>query len=97
MAARKVETFPPVTLGHIRGHGCRDLLVGMEAIVTENIIDLEKQRQEAERRLRENPTDKRLDDINKILTWSSDMHRRGHMPDDVVRAFHEHFGEAYQA
>src|SRR5271166_1906951 len=57
----------------------------------------QKQRQEAERHLCENPTDKRLDDINKILTWSSDMHRRGHMPDDVVRAFHEHFGEAYQA
>jgi hypothetical protein len=26
MAVRKVETFPPVTMGHIRGHGCRDLL-----------------------------------------------------------------------
>jgi hypothetical protein len=24
---RKVKTFPPVTMGHIRGHGCRDLLV----------------------------------------------------------------------
>jgi hypothetical protein len=24
---RKVETFPPVTMGHIRSHGCRDLLV----------------------------------------------------------------------
>jgi hypothetical protein len=24
---RKVETFAPVTLGHIRSHGCRDLLV----------------------------------------------------------------------
>jgi hypothetical protein len=24
---RKVETFPPVTLSHIHGHGCRDLLV----------------------------------------------------------------------
>ena len=23
---RKAETFPPVTMGHIRGHGCRDLL-----------------------------------------------------------------------
>jgi hypothetical protein len=23
----KAETFPPVTMGHIRGHGCRDLLV----------------------------------------------------------------------
>ena len=23
---RKVETFPPVTMGHIRGDGCRDLL-----------------------------------------------------------------------
>ena len=27
MAVRKVETFEPVTLGHIRSHGCRDLLV----------------------------------------------------------------------
>jgi hypothetical protein len=27
MAVRKAETFPPVTMGHIRGHGCRDLLV----------------------------------------------------------------------
>jgi hypothetical protein len=24
---RKNETFPPVTMGHIRGHGCRNLLV----------------------------------------------------------------------
>jgi hypothetical protein len=24
---RNVEIFPPVTMGHIRGHGCRDLLV----------------------------------------------------------------------
>jgi hypothetical protein len=27
MKPRKRETFQPVTLGHIRGHGCRDLLV----------------------------------------------------------------------
>jgi hypothetical protein len=27
MALRKNATFPPVTLGHIRGHGCRELLV----------------------------------------------------------------------
>jgi hypothetical protein len=27
MAVRKAETFPPVTMGHIRSHGCRDLLV----------------------------------------------------------------------
>jgi hypothetical protein len=25
--ASKAETIPPVTMGHIRGHGCRDLLV----------------------------------------------------------------------
>jgi hypothetical protein len=25
--ARKVKTFPPVTMAHIRGHGCRDLLI----------------------------------------------------------------------
>jgi hypothetical protein len=27
MALRKNATFPPVTLGHMRGHGCRELLV----------------------------------------------------------------------
>jgi hypothetical protein len=27
MVRRKAETFEPVTIGHIRGHGCRDLLV----------------------------------------------------------------------
>ena len=26
MAPRQREIFPPVTLGHIRGHGCRDVL-----------------------------------------------------------------------
>jgi hypothetical protein len=27
MGVRKAETFPPVTMGHIRGHGCRELLI----------------------------------------------------------------------
>jgi hypothetical protein len=27
MAVRKSETFAPVTLGHIRSHGCRDILI----------------------------------------------------------------------
>ena len=27
MAVRKRETFEPVTLGHIRRHGCRDILI----------------------------------------------------------------------
>ena len=27
MVRRKAEAFEPVTMGHIRGHGCRDLLV----------------------------------------------------------------------
>jgi hypothetical protein len=27
MAVRRPEIFPPVTMAHIRGHGCRDLLV----------------------------------------------------------------------
>jgi hypothetical protein len=27
MAVRKRETFEPVTLGHIRGHGCGDILI----------------------------------------------------------------------
>jgi len=32
MTSRRTETFPPVTLGHIRGHGCRGLLVYCESI-----------------------------------------------------------------
>ena len=32
MVLRRRETFPPVTLGHIRGHGCRDLLVYCNSI-----------------------------------------------------------------
>ena len=31
MTSRQRETFPPVTLGHIRSHGCRDLLVYCES------------------------------------------------------------------
>ena len=27
MVRRKAEAFEPVTMGHIRGHGCRDLLI----------------------------------------------------------------------
>jgi hypothetical protein len=27
MVIGRNETFPPLTMGHIRGHGCRDLLV----------------------------------------------------------------------
>ena len=32
MPPRKRETFPPVTLGHIRGHGCRNLLIYCKSI-----------------------------------------------------------------
>jgi hypothetical protein len=32
MARTPNETFAPVTLGHMRGHGCRDLLVYCESI-----------------------------------------------------------------
>ena len=32
MVVSRRETFPPVTLGHIRGHGCRDLLVCCNSI-----------------------------------------------------------------
>jgi hypothetical protein len=32
MTPRRRETFPPVTLGHIRGHGCRNLLVYCESL-----------------------------------------------------------------
>jgi hypothetical protein len=31
MAPASRETFAPVTLGHIRGHGCRNLLVYCES------------------------------------------------------------------
>ena len=31
MTPHRTETFPPVTLAHIRGHGCRDLLVYCES------------------------------------------------------------------
>jgi hypothetical protein len=31
MAAQR-ETFPPVTLGHIRGHGCHSLLIYCNSI-----------------------------------------------------------------
>jgi hypothetical protein len=32
MVPRKSETFAPVTLGHIRSHGCRDLLVYCDSV-----------------------------------------------------------------
>ena len=32
MTARQREIFPPVTLGQIRGHGCRNLLVYCESL-----------------------------------------------------------------
>jgi len=32
MASRRSETFEPVTMGHFRSHGCRDLLVYCESI-----------------------------------------------------------------
>src|SRR5215472_2833865 len=32
MTPRERETFPPVTLGQIRGHGCRNLLVYCESV-----------------------------------------------------------------
>jgi hypothetical protein len=32
MVRRKAETFEPVTMGHIRGHGCRDLLKGLGTV-----------------------------------------------------------------
>jgi hypothetical protein len=32
MTPRQRDTFEPVTLGHLRGHGCRDLLVYYESV-----------------------------------------------------------------
>ena len=37
---RATETFPPVTLGHIRGHGCCDLLVYCSSIICNHSITL---------------------------------------------------------
>jgi hypothetical protein len=40
MKARKRQTFEPVTLGHIRGHGCRDLLVYCQSIYCNHNVTL---------------------------------------------------------
>jgi hypothetical protein len=56
-----------------------------------DVIDLTKLREEAERRLREDPVIQRLNRIHKIVSWSSEMHKRGLMPADVARAFYEYF------
>jgi hypothetical protein len=37
-------------------------------------------------------TIRHLHNVQTILDWSAEMHRRGLMPDDVVRALEETFG-----
>jgi hypothetical protein len=40
MNTRKRETFEPVTMSHIRGHGCRDLLVYCQSIFCNHSVTL---------------------------------------------------------
>jgi hypothetical protein len=44
MVSRRAETFFPVTLGHIRSHGCRDLLVYCEAIWCNHSAEIHAER-----------------------------------------------------
>ena len=37
-------------------------------------------------------TIRHLHNVQTILDWSAELHRRGLMPDDVARAFEEVFG-----
>jgi hypothetical protein len=32
-----------------------------------------------------------MDRLDKIIQCSAEMYQAGHMPDDVAKAFHEHF------
>ena len=54
--------------------------------MTDDIIDFQKWRRKHESR-----TKRKMDNILKIIKWSSDMQKRGLMPPDVARAFHEYF------
>lgn len=40
MKSRKRETFEPVTLGHIRGHGCRDRWLTWSALLFGVVIPI---------------------------------------------------------
>jgi hypothetical protein len=53
-------------------------------------IDLEKRRRQARR------AELSMERLDKIIKWSVEMRRRGLMPDDVARAFSEHFGGKYE-
>jgi hypothetical protein len=41
VTGRRNETLPPVTLGHIRGHGCRGVLVYCESIWCNHSADID--------------------------------------------------------
>jgi len=51
----------------------------------DKVVDLQHWRNAAERT-------SRSDNIFKIIEWSVEMRVRGLMPDDIAKAFAEHFG-----
>jgi hypothetical protein len=57
--------------------------------MTDDIIDFEEWRRKHENAT--TATKRKLDNMAKIIEWSAAMHRRGLMPPDIARAFHEYF------
>jgi len=55
-------------------------------------MDFEQRQRRGTDRL-EVDTMRHLDNVQTILDWSAEMHRRGLMPDEVARAFKETFGD----
>jgi hypothetical protein len=53
-------------------------------------MNFEERRRKCTDRL-EADTVRHLHNVQTILDWSAEMHRRGLMPDDVARAFEEVF------
>ena len=58
----------------------------------DKVVDLQHWRNAAERASRTDPGVHKMDNISKIIEWSVEMRVRGLMPDDVAKAFAEHFG-----
>jgi hypothetical protein len=56
------------------------------------LVDLQHWRNSAKRESRSDPSVHKMDSISKIIEWSVEMRVRGLMPDDVAKAFAEHFG-----
>jgi hypothetical protein len=61
--------------------------------MSDEIIDFEAWRQKHKsatiRKL--DKITRNLDNIDKIIRWSADMHHRGLMPPEIALAFHEYF------